>query len=109
MITTLKANKIGSIVISDGNSTALGIFTERDVLMKIVGNPNVSLDEPIEAYMTKSPKWVTSDDTIERAMLLMRVGRFRHLVVVDRGEKLQSVLSVKDLTDFILDVIVEEE
>ena len=106
-ISTLKARKIGSIVISSDDARALGIFTERDVLMKIVGNPEVSLDEPVENYMTKSPKCVKLNDAIEKALVLMRIGRFRHLIVVDDGEKIQSVVSIKDFLDFFLNDVAE--
>lgn len=94
---------VGSIVIVDHEKKPIGIFTERDLLMKFVGNPAAKLSDPISEYMTPSPKSVLKNELLDGAAVLMRVGRFRHLVVVDEAGKTTGVLSIKDLLEHIVD------
>ena len=103
VLDTMKKNRIGSIVITDSNESVLGIFTERDYLMKIAGKEVEYLSDPIEHFMTPDPKCVTPTDSIYRAVVSMRMGRFRHIVVTDPSPKLHKVISIKDIMDYMID------
>jgi CBS domain-containing protein len=59
-----------------------GIFTERDLLKRVLGRPDV-LDRPIRDFMTPDPVAVTADVNILGALRRMNEGRFRDLPVVD--------------------------
>jgi CBS domain-containing protein len=102
VLTTMKKAKIGSIIITDNNHPK-GIFTERDLLMKVSGDDKSKLLDPIKKYMTKSPKFVYLHSDVREAMSLMRIGNFRHLVVVNNDKELVSVLSIKDVLNFLVD------
>ena len=96
-------HKIGCVIVMNDDFIA-GIFTERDYIMKVAGNEEMILESfRIEEYMTPSPKTVMLDSKILLGMNHMRVGKFRHLVVVDKAAKLQKVLSIKDFLDFFID------
>jgi len=103
VIIMLREARIGSMVIVDDDKRAIGIFTERDYLFKFPLDSNADLDGPISAYMTANPKSVKKDDSIYRASVFMRVGRFRHLVVEDEDQKVDTMVSVRDIVDYVID------
>jgi CBS domain-containing protein len=59
-----------------------GIFTERDVLQKIISNP-ATLDRPVTEFMTPDPVTVRPDLSLLGALRAMNQGHFRDLPVVD--------------------------
>jgi CBS domain-containing protein len=102
VIKILKKSKGGSIIIVE-NQKPVGIFTERDYLLQVAGEESTKLQTPISKFMTKNPKSVLLDSDVREALGLMRVGNFRHLVVVDEKQHLVSVLSIKDVLYFLVD------
>lgn len=73
---------IGCLLVQEGNTLA-GVFTERDVLNRI--SPDLAaLDEPVSAFMTRSPETIRRQDSIAYALHAMDIGGYRHMVVVDR-------------------------
>jgi CBS domain-containing protein len=72
------------LVVADGKP--IGIFTERDVLRRVVDvdrDPAITL---VVEVMTPDPMTIPSSMRTEEAMNLMTNNRFRHLPVVDDGE-----------------------
>jgi CBS domain-containing protein len=102
-ISIFKSNKIGSVVIVDRQSQVLGIFTERDLVLKVSGNEDLVLLEPIEKYMTPNPKSVEVTDHIMKAAISMRLGKFRHMIVKNEDGTLRGIISIKDVLDWLLD------
>jgi CBS domain-containing protein len=98
----------GSIVITDSEGKALGIFTERDYMTKSLAFDDM-LDMDIKDMMTKNPKTVPESFRLDVAVGIMRLGKFRHLVVVeDESEKIVGVVSMRDFFNFFCDLIAEE-
>lgn len=104
----MQTNKIANLIISRDREI-LGIFTERDFLMKIAGKFESIKDSPINDYMTANPKTVTVDEKIVDVLDLMRKGRFRHVVVADKYNKLAGIVSIKDLFDFLIEQVGQLE
>jgi len=61
----------------------VGIFTERDVLQRVMTRPE-TLDGPVDAVMTARPITVLPDTSAADALWLMDDHHFRNLPVVDR-------------------------
>ena len=61
----------------------VGIFTDRDAVLKVAGRPVSS--RPIADYMTRDPVVLRHDDTIAVAINKMAVGGFRHIPIVEDG------------------------
>ena len=59
-----------------------GIFTERDVLRKVVSNPD-TWKQKIDEVMTPNPATIAPDDSAEAALEKMEAGSFRNVPVVD--------------------------
>lgn len=89
-------NEVGCVLIADRENRPLGIFTERDLMTRVVvhgKDPNrVRLDE----VMTKNLFVVESSHRLHEARLEMRERHIRHLPIVEDG-KLICVLSLRDL------------
>lgn len=100
VITMLNDNKIGATIIVDDKGLPLGIFTERDVLRRVIAKDLDLKAEKIDSYMTKSPETLSQDDPIAYALNKMSDGSYRHIPVTKNGE-IVSMLSVKDIVDEI--------
>ena len=99
-----------SCVLIINNNKITGIFTERDVITKVVAK-NVDLkNEKICNYMTNNPEILHSDDSIAFALNKMTDGGFRHVPIVNTKSKEIYVISMQDiinsLGDFYFDDIV---
>jgi len=91
--------KIGSVLVVDGGAL-VGIFTERDVLVRVVGARRDPLTTPISHVMTHNPTSITSTTTIEDVMDMHSGKEFRHLPVVDNG-RLVGVVSFRDILRWV--------
>jgi CBS domain-containing protein len=88
-------NKCGSILIMD-RERLLGIFTERDLLVRVVATGRNPAETRLDEVMTTDIETIDGDESIEEAIRRMDEGAFRHLPVVD-SERVLGVLSVRDI------------
>ena len=83
----------------DGKLT--GIFTERDVLMKVVGT-NIDLERtPLRPYMTRDPMRLPEDASVAYALNRMCVQGFRHVPLTDEQGRPVGVVSMRDIIEYI--------
>jgi len=92
----LGTHKIGCIVIAEADGKVAGIVSERDIVREIARAGAEVLDEPVDAFMTKSVISCRESDTMDRLMGEMTAHRFRHMPVVDRG-RLIGLVSIGDV------------
>ena len=91
---------IGSLVVCDGERP-VGIFTERDVLARVIARGLDPKRTPVGEVMTRELIAIRPDVTVTEAMLVITERRCRHLPVVDdRG--LRGLISIGDLTRWIV-------
>jgi CBS domain-containing protein len=91
---------IGAVVVVDDKGAPVGIFSERDVLMRIVGHHENYLDSPVTKFMTRNPECLDVDAKIAFALHKMDGGDYRHMPVT-RGGRLVGVISVRDLLRYV--------
>jgi CBS domain-containing protein len=94
-------------VLVGSSGRLVGIFTERDVLTKVVFRHDGPLT-PLESVMTPNPETLEAGATINYALNMMSVGGYRHIPIVDRDHKPVGVLSVRDIVDFLVQLYPEE-
>jgi CBS domain-containing protein len=99
-INSMLAHNIGALLIVDDSNHLLGIFSERDLLIKIAGVRENFAGVPVEQFMTRNPETVTANDTLAFALHKMDVGGYRHLPVLHEGKPV-GVISVRDLLHHI--------
>jgi CBS domain-containing protein len=85
-----------------------GIFTERDILMKVVGTGSDLTKTKVEDVMTTNPETLQPDDVLAYALNYMRVGGYRHVPVVDEQERPVGVVSVKNIVDYLADYFPQD-
>ena len=96
----MKEYRVGCVLV-EGEGKLLGIFTERDILTKLVGTGYDPAKVQVDEVMTRDPETLTSDDPIAFAMQRMSVGGFRHVPLVDPNGRPVGILSVKDIVDYL--------
>jgi CBS domain-containing protein len=88
-------NNIGAVpVLSQGE--LVGIFSERDLMTRVVVAGKDPARTPVSEVMTDDPLTVAPDDDLETCMTLMRRHSFRH-VLVCQGRQLRGIVSLRDL------------
>ena len=90
------------------NRMLRGIFTERDVMLRVVLRGRDPKLTPVSDVMT-APAETVSDDTTEEAALVQMVERHvRHLPIVTKDGKLQAMLSIRNLLEHRVDELARE-
>ena len=88
-------HNIGAVpVLRDGDLA--GIFSERDVMNRVVAAGRSPGQTRVSEVMTANPRAVQADDTIENCMFIMKEFGFRHLPIVE-GKKLMGLISLRDI------------
>jgi CBS domain-containing protein len=78
------------------NGEIVGIFSERDVMNRVVALGRMPGTTKISEVMTANPKSINVDETIENCLFLMREFGFRHLPITD-GKQLKGLVSLRDI------------
>jgi CBS domain-containing protein len=89
-------HRIGSLVIVDAGRKPVGMFTQSDLLGRVVLS-DVSQQAPISAVMSTSLTMLNDHDTAYDAMLAMATHGIRHVLVTDDNGRLSGVVSERDL------------
>jgi CBS domain-containing protein len=100
-VAEMNLHRVGSVLILEG-TRLVGIFTERDVLRRIVGPGLDPRQVTVDKVMTANVMTVPPDATIEETMALFTEKRFRHLPVIDNAQ-LIGTISIGDITRWISD------
>lgn len=93
----MNANRIGALVVTRGG-VVVGIFTERDILNRVVAprrDPAVTM---VRDVMTSPVACCAPETTSDECRQVMRTRRIRHLPVVDNG-RLAGIVSIGDLLE----------
>jgi len=100
-IKILQSQKQGCLLVINKLGTLEGIFTERDVVLK-VALANLDLQSvPVEEYMTKNPQTASMTTTVAYALNMMSLGGFRNLPIVDTEMFPVGLVAVKNIIDFL--------
>jgi CBS domain-containing protein len=91
------SHDIGAVVASTEDALVGGIFTERDLMVRVVRAGLDPKTTPLSLVMTRDIRFVTPGTTLEAALALMYVHRHRHLLVLD-GPHLHGIVSIRDLS-----------
>lgn len=99
-IRLMNSARVGSVVVVVGERP-VGIFTERDVLARVVSS-GWPLDSTSVARAMSSPLVVANPETtVEEAMYICTEKRLRHLPVVE-ADRLVGMVSIGDLTRWLV-------
>ncbi|MGA7908858.1 MAG: CBS domain-containing protein [Candidatus Sulfotelmatobacter sp.] len=78
------------------NGELAGIFSERDIMNRVVAVGRTPGTTAVSEVMTANPRAVPADESVEECLFIMREFGFRHLPIVD-GKELKGVVSLRDV------------
>ena len=90
------------------NGRLAGIFTERDILMKIAGHPLDLSNTPVTAAMTPDPFTLPADANVAFALSKMVLEGFRHIPLVDDAGNPTAVVSMRNLIEYLGEIYSRE-
>ena len=96
----MSAANVGAVLVVDNAGLLLGIFSERDLLKRIVGLQQDYENLPITQFMTPRPECVTTTDTLNFVLQKMDAGGYRHVPVLENGKPV-SIISARDMLRFL--------
>jgi len=86
---------VGSVIVKAGHEI-LGIFTERDLLVKVVAKRKNPDEATLDKLMSRPVKTCRLSDSIDACIATLAAEHIRHLAVVEDGS-LIGVLGIRDL------------
>ncbi len=108
VIRLLVKHHIGSVVITEADKV-VGIFSERDALMKINADVAQLGDRPVSEFMTPTPKTLVADARVAFALKEMDLGGYRHIPIVDEESRLTGVISIRDVLRYLTEKLTERD
>ncbi|MBK9244705.1 MAG: CBS domain-containing protein [Burkholderiales bacterium] len=95
-VEAMSGREVGAILIRGARGVVEGIFTERDVLRRIVAEQRDAKTTRVADVMSRNVRYVTPDTAVEQALQLMVTHRYRHLLVQD-GTEVRGLISIRDI------------
>lgn len=86
----------------------IGIFTERDVLLRVIDRGRHPSTVTVEEVMTRDPECLPSNATLAWVLNKMSVGGFRHVPTVDEQGWPAFVVSVRMVVQFLVDAFPDQ-
>jgi CBS domain-containing protein len=106
-IEKMNAGRVGCVLVEQAGKLA-GIFTERDLLTKVVAG-GLDIDRtPVRNVMTREPETLTLKDKIAFALNKMAVGGFRHIPLVDDDHHPVGVIAMRNVVEYMVDLFPHE-
>ena len=100
-IALMQEARVGCVLVVLGGRL-MGIFTERDVLIQVVGRNVDALKTPVRRLMTADPEYLRATDSIAYALNAMSLGGYRHVPIVDEARHPVGVISVRDVINYLV-------
>ena len=92
---SMMEHSIGALPVLRNDELA-GIFSERDVMNRVVAVGRMPGQTRVSEVMTRNPRSVSPNESIEDCLFLMREFGFRHLPVCE-DKRLKGLISLRDL------------
>jgi CBS domain-containing protein len=102
----MNSHSMGAVLVAEGD-TLVGIFTERDVMTRVVGRGCDPDSTSVSEVMSQPVCCVEAKGTIEQAMRLMSERGHRHLAVRDK-DRVLGIISIKDVMGWALNSQAEQ-
>ena len=95
---------VGTLVVLDAERRPVGILTDRDLAVRVVGTGRNADTTTVDEVMSERVHTAFEEKPIEDALALMRAQAVRRLVVVRRDGRLVGIVSLDD----VLALLAEE-
>jgi CBS domain-containing protein len=98
-IKRMNQHKIGALLVMD-QVQVVGIFTERDVLRRVVGMERSPSEMKVSEVMTADVICVQPEADLDEVSQIMKEKKIRHVPVCDSEGKLQGMISIGDVNAY---------
>lgn len=98
-IQKMNQHKIGAVLVTQ-SGRAVGIFTERDVLRRVLAEELAPREVSVGEVMTKDIICVEPDTDLDDVSSIMRQRHIRHIPVCDDGGKVHGMVSIGDVNAY---------
>lgn len=95
------------VLVVDPERRLVGIFTERDVLTRVVGKDLDARGTPLGDVMTREPEALSPDHRIAYAVRCMSVAGYRTIPLVDAERRPIGVVTVTDVIRWLANLFPE--
>ncbi len=100
-VSMMQEARTGCVLVVRGGKLK-GIFTERDVLTRIVGRGVDPAKVPVRKVMTADPETLRSTDSVAYALNKMSLGGYRHVPLVNKAGAPVGIVTVKDIIIYLV-------
>ena len=98
---------VGAVAVTEG-SQLLGIFTERDVMLRVVLKQRDPRTTKVSDVMTSPAETIDDDTTEENALVHMLERHVRHFPIVAKDGSLKAMLSIRNVLEHRVDELARE-
>ena len=106
-VQAMLARRQAGVLIVDGEGRLGGIFTERDVLTRVVGRELDPRHTMLSEVMTPNPEALTTEDRVAYAVYCMSVAGYRTVPLVDAEGRPVGVVTASDVLRWLADLFPE--
>ena len=104
-VAKMRQRKIGCLLVTDPEGRLSGIFTERDLINKVVGCVEDLDAHTVSEFMSHRPEAVRADQLLACALQRMKVGDFGYLPLVDEEGRPKQIISSRDIINHLISLV----
>ena len=101
-------HRVGAAAIVDEHGVVAGIFTERDVMKKVALSGRDPRTTPVREFMSTPVIMALENISYAEALSTMLDNHHRHMPIVDENGRLLRILSIRNVLEKKIDVLLEE-
>jgi len=105
----MQGGETRSVLVTDGDQRLVGVFTERDVVLRVLAaNPPADAGHPISEYMTSNPDALHLESTLGEALSLMEQKGYHGIPLVDDAGRVAGHVDARDVLEYIAEAFPQE-
>jgi len=102
-VVLMRSHRTGCVLVCRGDGELVGIFTERDLMRRVLALGRSMQTTRLEECMPRDVCVVQLNEPISSAVRRMQEGGYRHLPVVDGSGRAIGILSVKRIVHYLVE------
>ena len=106
-VETMVSEGVGCLLITEAERL-VGLFTERDVLRKVVAGGVDATTTPVSDLMTRNPDTLRIDSPLVFALHRMVVGGYRHVPLLNDQQQPVAIVSMRDVVGYIVSLYPDQ-
>ena len=107
VVDTMLTKRVGCVVITE-DEQLVGLFTERDLLCKVVPKGIDISSTPVSSVMTRRPETLPVDSPLVYLLQRMSVGGYRHVPLMNSSGQPVAVVSMRDIVQHIVSLYPDQ-